>query len=144
MTGQPMRRALALLLAGVYALSLSGSLLHQILVEHVRCADHGDLVHAAPGDDHHGPWSVDPTTTAAVGISGSTAAEHLDAHAHEHCAVAAFATMAAATSAVVVVASPSPPPPVLAAQQQRSPPDAHTPWADRERFRLAPKGSPPV
>lgn len=141
--GQHKRRALALLLAGVYVLSLSGSLLHQILVDHVRCADHGDLVHAAPGAHDHQSFSVAPVATAALAASDRATETHLDGHAHEHCAVAAFASMAATTSAIVVVAAPSsplPPPdaPVL------SPPAPHTPWTDRERFRLAPKGSPPV
>jgi hypothetical protein len=142
MKRQATRRALALLLAGVYALSLSGSLLHRILVEHVRCADHGDLVHAIPGEHDHGPFSVDPIAPPALSAGDGPIDEHLDGHAHEHCAAAAFAAMGAASVGRVLIEQPAPRP--LLVEVGAPPRAGHLTWTERERFRLAPKGSPPA
>jgi hypothetical protein len=72
-------RAWAVLL-GLIGLFAQGSQAgHMLLVEHVVCAEHGELVH---GDEHHGlqvfeASSREPSLRSQAGDEA--------AHAHEHC-----------------------------------------------------------
>jgi hypothetical protein len=126
------RRACAL--AGLLVLMLQGSSGgHLILVEHTRCAEHGDLVHgdgahhqaAAEPADAHGPVLQSPPT------EGST-------DAHEHCVLCADRR-----DALAVVCEAS-----LVARVTRTPDPLEArvtgPCSGPERFRLAPKNSPPA
>jgi hypothetical protein len=108
------------------------SVVHWALVEHVRCAEHGDWVHA---DGEHG--GADLATPAAPQVS-LVSSEAGDEHAHDHCqflserreltlASVAFGTLQAPSSL-------APPAGTLAAE-------ASAPGAIYE---LAPKTSPPL
>ncbi|MFW2390547.1 MAG: hypothetical protein ACN4G0_19585 [Polyangiales bacterium] len=69
-------------LAALLALMLQGSSGgHMLLVEHSRCAEHGELVHGS-GADHHG--SNAPTSADSASVQGTSPA-HEDAH--DHCTV---------------------------------------------------------
>jgi hypothetical protein len=76
------RRLLApvtVLLGVLCVFSQLSSVVHWALVEHVRCAEHGDWVHA---DEEHA--GADLATPAARQVS-LVASEALDEHAHDHC-----------------------------------------------------------
>ncbi len=68
--------------AAVCLLSQVSGLLHMVLVPHVRCADHGELVHA--GELSHAGDGVEPER-AAVAQQPAASVEH----GHEHCGVLA-------------------------------------------------------
>lgn len=126
------RRACAL--AALLVLMLQGSSGgHLILVEHTRCAEHGDLVHGdgahhratAEAADAHGPVLESPLAQG----SGD---------AHEHCVLSADRR-----DALAAVCEAS-----LFADATRTPEPFEARVTDLgsgpERFRLAPKNSPPA
>ena len=106
---------------------------HMLLVEHVRCAEHGDLVHSGEGHAHQSELH---TETEVAAIDGGTDSGPEDAH--EHCAMSAdrrdapapladaqqIAGAHAADATVSLIASP------LA--------------TTAPLYRLAPKNSPPA
>lgn len=120
------RGAMALALAA--ATQLGGSL-HYVLVEHVRCAEHGELTHGSDADafaPRDEPRPVDA-------IEGTTARD--PDGAHEHCLVAVErrkATLAAAALTPIdaptllathlLAAAESAPRPPLDAAPKTSPP----------------------
>lgn len=55
-----------------------------LLVEHVRCAEHGELVHAE-GDAHddHG-WALQGSSSSSLAITSSSSE---GGHGHEHCPI---------------------------------------------------------
>jgi hypothetical protein len=69
---------LTLLLGLFAAYSQVSSTLHWVLVQHVRCADHGEWVHA--GEGHHADEAEHATQT-----SPSVAAADGETHGHDHC-----------------------------------------------------------
>jgi hypothetical protein len=72
-------------LASVAALQVAGSL-HYVLIEHVRCAAHGELTHGEPdhaGDAHHAAAATSHDHETAHAIAAERAA-----HGHDHCPVA--------------------------------------------------------
>jgi hypothetical protein len=84
------RRACGLL--GVIALLLQGSEGgHMLLVEHTRCAEHGELVHAADGHEH-----ASADEAAAEHSAFQAAAELGDEAGHGHCSHASERRDAAA------------------------------------------------
>ena len=60
------------------------SILHMALVEHVRCAEHGELVHAH-GDQHHDHGAVRDRQSSAVSAISSSSSDN--GHGHDHCLV---------------------------------------------------------
>jgi hypothetical protein len=55
---------------------------HSLLVEHVRCAEHGDWAHGH--DDSHGA-GLQAQLARAPQAAGALASESGDEHGHEHC-----------------------------------------------------------
>ena len=80
------------MLFSVIALLLQGSEGgHMLLVEHTRCAEHGELVHASETHDH-----VVDDAAKALHRTFEAAADLGDEEAHEHCSHAADRRDAAA------------------------------------------------
>ena len=80
------RTAVDCLTAGVAIaclLTQASGLLHGLLVEHARCPEHGEAVHVGE-TGHAAHASAIPGATAAL----HAAAARVEAHAHEHCALA--------------------------------------------------------
>jgi hypothetical protein len=69
---------LTLLLGLFAAYSQVSSTLHWVIVQHVRCADHGEWVHVGEGHPAH-------EAEHATHTSPSVAAADADTHGHEHC-----------------------------------------------------------
>lgn len=71
--------AYSTLLVGLFcAFSQVSGALHWVLVEHARCAEHGELIHVGEGDHGHSDASVAPA-------SASVEAAVADEHGHDHC-----------------------------------------------------------
>ena len=126
------RRACAL--AGIFALFLQGSSGgHMLLVEHTRCAEHGELVHDGKAHHHEGASHAHSSLAAFQGAS-----EEASDEAHEHCALTvdrrdALAVIAEAQSSAPVVERE----PLFTFTRQVVP-------FETGRFRIAPKNSPPA
>jgi hypothetical protein len=126
------RRACAL--AGLLALFLQGSNGgHMLLVEHSRCAEHGELVHT--GEAHHHDASAHVETG---GPAFENVSDDASEAAHEHCALMADRRDALAAVVEAQVSSCR----IEAAEGVR-PPEPFALVADK-RFRVAPKNSPPA
>jgi hypothetical protein len=69
---------LTLLLGLFAAYSQVSSTLHWVVVQHVRCADHGEWVHV--GEGHHAHEAEHATQA-----SPSVAAADGESHGHDHC-----------------------------------------------------------
>lgn len=120
------RRLLALWLTGVYVFALVGSFVHRVAVAHVPCADHGEFIHAAAADSDAGD------ERQRGGDDGGKE--------HDHCVLAALAqTVACPSEAPQLHVAPWPPSPNTAVAI----PAVEVVRAGAERYRLAPKGSPP-
>ena len=122
---------LTLLLGLFAAYSQVSSTLHWVLVQHVRCADHGEWVHV--GEGHHAQEAEHATQTSPSG-----AAADGETHGHDHC----HFLVDPRTFAVIL------PPRVVLAQAGEwigagiaGPPDAGRQIA---LYELAPKTSPPA
>lgn len=127
-----LRRAAALsALAALLLQGTSGG--HMLLVEHTRCAEHGELVHDALGHRHDAGLHV-----AADAPAFESAGDDAPDSAHEHCAPIADRrdAIVAVVSAEVAPSSPMPPPRVLSTETVAVPGES--------RFRVAPKNSPPA
>jgi hypothetical protein len=122
------RRLLAALLGATWLLGLFASPLHQILVKHVLCAEHGQLVHASAHAqlDHSG-------AEQALWVSSEPHGDHDHC---THCSVAPQVTQAATPT----VASPSD----SGDGDQSDPTVIAEVRTSAARYRLAPKQSPPV
>lgn len=127
------RASLGVLLALVCIVAQLGAALHLGLVRHVRCAAHGELMHADAGHDHADPTTaLDVSTTRAVVFDAGAAPEH----EHDHCQALASRSVEPTAPAVLVAAPPvtvDPPAPV-----------ARPLVVVVALYRLAPKASPPV
>lgn len=138
------RRVLALLLAGLYALSLTGSFLHQVLVQHVRCAEHGDLIHVADADRaDHAAWTIVPDAAGTDTVdTGALDRGHSEDHDHDHCTIVAFSQTPTCTSEPRGGITPR----LFELQDEALPPALAMRGVvvDADRYRLAPKGSPPA
>jgi hypothetical protein len=67
------------LLVGIFcAFSQVSGALHWVLVEHARCAQHGEWVHVGEGDHAHSDAAATPASVS-VQAAGS------DEHGHDHC-----------------------------------------------------------
>ncbi len=106
---------------------------HMLLVEHSRCAEHGELVHG--GEAHHNDASTHVETDRLAFESDSIDAS---GEAHEHCALSVD-RRDATPSIVQAKVAPCP----IEASPSATPDDPFTLVAT-ERFRIAPKNSPPA
>lgn len=126
------RRAFAL--AGLFALLLQGSNGgHMLLVEHTRCAEHGDLVH---GTEAHHQADGDHAGVDAVALEAVS--DEASEVAHEHCSV-----NAERRDGDVAVSEAEVSPCLLASAELGAAPTTFA-SVEAERFRLAPKNSPPA
>ena len=107
--------------------------LHHALVQHVVCADHGELTH----DDHEAaPAAERERADASESARPESNAEH---HAHEHCAEPAITgnpSLAAAECRAVEFGSKRPLPAVA--------PRAERSQSSLDLLAFAPKLAPPV
>jgi hypothetical protein len=122
---------LTLLLGLFCAYSQVSSTLHWLLVEHARCADHGEWVHVA--EEHHAHEAEDATPA-----SPSVAAAERDAHGHDHCQ---FLVDARSLTPVSRPEALIPSPTESLGPDLIGPSDCSLPVA---LYRLAPKTSPPA
>jgi hypothetical protein len=106
---------------------------HMLLVEHTRCAEHGDLVHAGE-THHHGAAEVDEADVVTLHGAPAESGEE----SHEHCAFSADRRDALASAAGTQALRWTPEEAIAAS------PVAHRHESRPELFRVAPKTSPPV
>jgi hypothetical protein len=134
-----MLRAL-LVLCAAFSVLAPAQLLHYALVQHVVCADHGELVHAAVSHEAHAA-AAEAAPPEAEPKQGQGPALHADAfaHDHEHCAFAATPRegLTLPPSHAVVTIDAAACSTLLAALRT----DA---GISEALFRLAPKTSPPA
>lgn len=126
------RRACAL--AGLFALLLQGSNGgHMLLVEHTRCAEHGELVHGGDAHDH-----ADASHTERDLVALEDVSEDASEAAHEHCSLTAERrdTLLSVGHAEVS--------PCSAELAELGAGPSTFASVKAERFRLAPKNSPPA
>ena len=139
----PRRRApLGVLLALVCVLAQLGAALHLGLVRHVRCAAHGELMHADMHEDSHAHGEATAAVLAAVEVATQAVVFDTGApgatpeHTHDQCqALAGHSTEPTAPSVLVAAPPVTVSPPALVAQ---------TPAVVVALYRLAPKASPPT
>ena len=134
---QALRRGALLLAALAVATQLSGYV-HLALVEHTRCAEHGELVESGG----HGPVALVATSheagrTPDAHLAASETAPH--GHGHEHCLLSPFRRERTPFTSSLSTAP-------VAEDAARD--HAFTAFPPRTHavpvFRLAPKNSPPV
>ena len=126
------RRACALI--GLLALFLQGSSGgHMLLIEHTRCAEHGELVHGS--EAHHHDASTHAEADELAFQSGSKDAS---GEAHEHCALSGDRRDGTPSIDHAKVARCP-----IADSPGAAPGDRFILVAT-ERFRIAPKNSPPA
>jgi len=106
---------------------------HMLLVEHIRCAEHGALVHGGEAHQHDASTHVETDRLAFESDSKNASGE-----AHEHCALSVD-RRDATPSIVQAKVAPCP----IEASPSATPDDPFTLVAT-ERFRIAPKNSPPA
>lgn len=123
------RRVWAVLLGAVYLAGLLAGPLHLILVKHVRCSEHRQLVHASEHQDEARPGPAQRVFVANV--------VHSD---HDHCASCALTVDTRTADARTLPAAPA-----LGGDGDTSDPtviaNVHVASA---RYLVAPKQSPPV
>lgn len=113
----------------------ASGLLHGVLVQHARCAEHGEAVHVAAAEHALAAHADASAPGTQVVHADATAAEE---HGHEHCLGVwnrRGATFAPEAGTVV---------PALFAAHVHAAPHAIPRVAARPLFLLAPKTSPPV
>ena len=128
-------RRFAALATGVLLLAGQlSSLAHFALVQHARCAEHGELVHArAEG----APVAAAPTATR--GTSALTPAAAEEAHGHDHCVLGVARRSGALLPGRTTPTAPAPRPSGVAARSLATPAAPSV-----ALLRLAPKSSPPA
>jgi hypothetical protein len=120
------------LLVGIFcAFSQVSGALHWVLVEHARCAEHGEWVHVGEGEQAHSDAATAPASV-------SVEAEGTDEHGHDHCDF--LRTPRELTLAPSARAS-LPVPRVVGSSGQVRCSDSKATIA---RYELAPKTSPPA
>lgn len=150
---RPLRPHIRFLAACVAALLLCtqfASVVHMVLVPHVTCPDHGELMH--PGEDassHSHGADPDGTEPHGIGrkapeIQSARSAPDLDsAHGHDHCAVVAHRRENLALAAVSHGDQPAQTSAPALSQCATSLQIFGAPQS-RALYLLAPKTSPPV
>jgi hypothetical protein len=106
---------------------------HMLLVQHTRCAQHGELVHDAEAHDHGASSGVEAGLVVMPSMSDEASDE-----AHGHCALTADRR-----SAAHVIAAAELSPLVVELQSSFTSLGLVIPF-DAQRFRVAPKNSPPA
>ena len=138
-------RVVAVLLAALTLAAPLTGYLHLALVEHTRCAEHGELIEGARAarPDHAALASPAPPALVFVDRSsrvedGAVPAEH--GHGHEHCLLSPFRRERASCGAALAVA------PVhdVAADEHASAVASAPRTGAIALYRIAPKNSPPV
>lgn len=71
------RFVFAVALSGVFLAAQLSSLTHQLLVKHVTCAEHGELIHADAAGTPAAP-SSERAVSAGGGVKGHGGHEHCD------------------------------------------------------------------
>jgi hypothetical protein len=128
--------AVALLAAAATLIGQGWTTSHDVAVQHVRCAEHGELTHVAPA---RAVAAAAPVAAAAHPAAAAPAGDPAPC-GHEHCAVASALRDGADRPAARAAASILPPPPAASA------PGTHVVPA-RGRAQVlasAPKTSPPA
>src|SRR5688500_5150736 len=121
----PALRVLALLAASALLGQHAAELVHSLTVQHVRCAEHGDLIDSsAPQAKPNADFSIDP-------------AEQAGGAEHEHCAVEWLAHSQAAAGSPSIAAIR-----LEVSVERAALPPSITPV--RLLLRVAPKTSPPL
>jgi len=124
----------ACVLAGLLALLLQGSTGgHMLLVEHTRCAEHGELVHRGDSHEHVDSEHAHADVAALEGTPSQGSGE-----AHDHCGLSVDRR-----GAVAAIVSPELLTQTLEVEQGFAPADAQL-VTRSARFRIAPKNSPPA
>jgi len=124
----------ACVLAGLFAVFLQGSSAgHMLLVQHTRCAEHGELVHSGDAHQHLAGAHSHADAAAVHGTPGPGSDE-----AHDHCALSVDRR-----DAIVSIGAP------VCSTHSFETPHAFAPneafgVARTARFRIAPKNSPPA
>jgi hypothetical protein len=123
-------RALGVAIALLLVAGQLSALGHLGLVQHARCAEHGELVHAKPAHDNVLP---------ARGAESSVTASDQEALAHEHCDYVGRVReqLGIAAARCAILADRDPTPSVI------DPLASDTPTAQRAPLAIAPKQSPP-
>ena len=124
----------ACVLAGLLGLFLQGSSAgHMLLVQHTRCAEHGELVHSRDAHQHPAGEHSHADAGAVHEMPGPGSDE-----AHDHCALSVDRR-----DAIVSICAP-----VCSTQSFETPhafgPNEAFGVARATRFRIAPKNSPPA
>ena len=133
MRGSAMIRR-ACTLAGLLALLLQGSSgTHMLLVEHSRCTEHGELVHGGEAHQHEGAAHVETGSGAF-----QTGSDDGSDEGHGHCALTVDRR-----GALLSIAAARVSPRLVQLRQAFGPASTCVP-VDAERFRVAPKNSPPA
>ncbi|KPK16107.1 MAG: hypothetical protein AMJ62_06875 [Myxococcales bacterium SG8_38] len=123
------------IVAALLALFLQGSSAgHMLLVQHSRCAEHGELIHGGEGQGHDPVGRIAAGSAAIGGLADPGSDE-----AHEHCALWSDRRQAVAAipQTQVGLAPACDAQGCTALVQQRIDEDS-------SRFRVAPKNSPPA
>ena len=121
-----MRRTLRALLVVTFVAGQVGAAAHNLLVSHVTCLEHGEVIHSgAPAEPDLGQPTERATRQGARG------------HEHDVCLIALHRRESAGPAVVVPISSAIP----LIAP---APPIVAPPLRGQSVFRLAPKTSPPV
>ena len=126
------RRACAL--TAMLVLCLQGSSGgHMLLVEHTRCAEHGELVHSGEAHHHDASAQVETGGLTFEGVSDEGSSE-----AHEHCALSVDRR-----DVLVPIVEAEVSPCRIRASESVRPADRFA-FVAAKRFRIAPKNSPPA
>lgn len=133
--GPLMRRALACFLAGVYAVGAFAGLVHVAAVEHERCAEHGEIMHASAALERaeHVLSLFDESRLRP----GERAEKHGD---HDHCLIMAPSSQEVLALSHCVVVKPLQVRVASVALALTGSDDAH----GEALYRLAPKHGPPT
>jgi hypothetical protein len=136
-----LRSATALAVAALLVVANLVAHWHQATVVHARCAEHGEVVHAADGlddgADHATAAIASDQAPVAIAILHSRAAGSAGDD-HEHCDLCPLTREPLRLGAAVAVAAPAP----LAVAAARAP-SAQAAVRTIDRVRFAPKTSPP-
>jgi hypothetical protein len=111
------------------------SAFHMVLVEHVRCAEHGEWVHV---DDEHAGTHGSPHGVTAANSTAIAPPSSEDGHHHDHCL-----TCLERRKAVLVASAATE---LTTLSQNRDAPSIASESAidDRPTYCFAPKTSPPA
>ncbi len=124
-----MNRALAALLGIVFVVANLVGFVHEATTAHVRCAEHGELVHGETGR------TIDVASHATLAPDGGATA----VRGHEHCDLASLIRESrCAPQAPVLALGP------VTIQTHATAPDTVATLREASVYRIAPKTSPPA